>query len=51
MVPRTRRVGPILVLVAVAMAVAAAVEGIAGHLDGWNREDVSATYDFDADEY
>ena len=34
-----------------AIAVAAAVEGIAGHLDGWNREDVSATYDFEADEY
>jgi len=27
------------------------VDGIAGHLDGWNREDVSATYDFEADEY
>ncbi len=25
--------------------------GIIDHLDGWNREDVSSTYDFDAKEY
>lgn len=25
--------------------------GIAAHLDGWNREDVSSTYDFDAESY
>ncbi|CAN5743861.1 hypothetical protein BH10ACT1_BH10ACT1_20780 [soil metagenome] len=27
------------------------VAGIADHLDGWNREDVSSTYDFDAETY
>lgn len=27
------------------------VEDIAGHLDGWNREDVTSTYDFDTDAY
>lgn len=28
-----------------------AANGIVDHLDGWNREDVSATYDFDGEAY